>query len=189
MNSEKWLHHREIFTSFLFCLFCIACILWISKRGLQSLQRQAGSPLDQEHTWQPELRGWKRPERPSCPRPILQERRLRPRAAGLRVSEQRPWLILGTVLCTKGRNLSLCQKVYAALRPSKEFTANEALLCSFPRGGPVCNGCREQPPWQCVHPVACMAGPKGPGDSPARWASMTGTLSPDQAPFRCAWCL
>ena len=38
--------------------------------------------------------------------------------------------------------------------------------CSFPQSGPVCNGCKQQPPQQCAQPVACRGCPKGPWRKP-----------------------
>ena len=98
------------FNRFPFHLFSIVCILWISKRALQRLQRQAGSPLQQGCTWQPELRGWNRPEKSSCPCPIWQVKRLRPGTAVLLVSKQHLLLIPGTLLCTWSEGIPVCAR-------------------------------------------------------------------------------
>ena len=35
-------------------------------------------------------------------------------------------------------------------------------LCSFPLGGPVCNGFKQQPPQWCMQPIACIGFLMGP---------------------------
>ena len=71
----------------------------------------------------------------------------------------------------------------------KQRCSQLSRLCPFPRGSPVCSGCRRQPPWEGTHLFPAQVALRGLGDRPFWWTCMTGMLSPGWTPDRCAHCL
>ena len=74
----------------------------------------------------------------------------------------------------------------------KQRCSQLSRLCPFPRGSPVCSGCRRQPPWEGTHLFPAQVALRGLGDNSFQSAFMTGLLSPvcswvGRIPWRRKW--